>query len=144
MENKNSAAAAALPSIDGEDVTTWALPEGATARLGRGSVGTIWHSHQMDSTSQLGAWIGLWLYELPTLTPIALWDTERGNDRRCQFFARWQSDCHGTRSAENVKIWDIERGVCVIEIDDHHGKDAVSPNLFSLKTDDTSPLPVTV
>lgn len=35
MENKNSAAAA-LPSIDGEDVTTWALPEGAIARLGRG------------------------------------------------------------------------------------------------------------
>ena len=35
MKNKNSAAIA-LRSIDGEDVTTWVLPEDAIARLGRG------------------------------------------------------------------------------------------------------------
>ena len=51
MENKHSAAAA-LSSIDGEDVTTWALPEGAIARLGTGSCSGVWHFHPTGSPLQ--------------------------------------------------------------------------------------------
>ena len=76
MENGNSAAAAPR-SINGEDVTTWALPEGAIARLGRGDIHDMAFSPDEQYLAVASA-IGLWLYELPTLFPIALWDTERG------------------------------------------------------------------
>ena len=78
---------------DGNDVTTWALPEGAIARLGRGSVDNVAFSPDGQYFA-VGSLVGLWLYELPTLTPIALWDTERGMTGGCQFFTRWQPDCH--------------------------------------------------
>ena len=127
MENKSSAAAA-LRSIDGEDITTWALPEGAVARLGRGSVGSMAFSPDGQYFA-VGSWIGLWLYELPTLTPIALWDTERGMTGGVSFSPDGSQVVTST-SAENVKIWDIERGICTTEIDDH-GKQAISNPIFS-------------
>ena len=114
MENKNSAAAA-LPNIDGEDVTTWALPEGAMARLGRGKGGDMAFSPD-GKYFALGTSIGLWLYELPTLSPIALWDTERGMTGHVGFSPDSQRIVTRTFS-ETVKVWDVQSGVCVTEIE---------------------------
>ncbi len=62
--------------------TTWALPEGAIARLGKGIVlsgagpklalppGGVYFAVQTR--------IGLWWYEMSSKSPIALWETERG------------------------------------------------------------------
>ena len=122
MKNKNSAAT--LRSIDGEDVTTWALPEGAIARLGRGSVDNVAFSPDGQYFA-VSTWIGLWLYELPTLSPIALWDTERGKTGGVSFSPDGSQIVTHT-IAENVKIWDIERGICTTEIDDHRGKGGIS------------------
>lgn len=114
MKNKNSAAAA-LPSIDGEDVTTWALPEGAMARLGRGGVRDMAFSpngHYFAVATE----IGLWLYELPTLSPIALWDTERGMTDSVSFSP--DGSQIGTYTfAEDLKIWDVQSGVCITQIE---------------------------
>ena len=118
MENKNSAAAA-LPRVDGEDVTTWALPEGAIARLGRGRASDVAFSPDGQSLAVSTA-IGLWLYELPTLTPVALWDTERGMTGSVNFSPDGSQIVTYTFS-ENVKIWDTEQGTCTTEIDDHRG-----------------------
>ena len=59
------------------DVTTWALPEGAIARLGRGREPDIAFSPDGQYLS-IGNSLGLWLYDFETLSPIALWETERG------------------------------------------------------------------
>ena len=123
MEDRKTQAVDSFSSND-SDVAKWALPEGATARLGRGSVGSMAFSPDGQYFA-VGSRIGLWLYELPTLTPIALWDTERGMTGGVSFSPDGSRIVTST-SAENVKIWDIERGVCTIEIDDHHGKGAVS------------------
>ena len=63
MENRNTLASAPH-SVEGEDVTTWALPEGAIARLGRGSVRDMAFSPDGQCFA-VGTSIGLWLYELP-------------------------------------------------------------------------------
>jgi WD40 repeat protein len=114
MENKNSTAAA-LRGIDGEDVTTWALPEGAIARLGRGTGSGMAFSPNGQYFA-VGTSIGLWLYELPTLSPIALWDTERGRTGRVGFSPDSQRIFTGT-SPETVKVRDVQSGVCVTQIE---------------------------
>ena len=124
MENKN-ATAAALRSIDGEDVTTWALPEGAIARLGRGSIRDMAFSQDGQYLVVASA-IGLWLYELPTLFPIALWDTERGMTNSVTFSPDNRRIVTHT-CAGDIKIWDFERGICIAEVDDHGSSDISKP-----------------
>ncbi len=114
MENKNSTAAV-LRSIDGEDVTTWALPEGAIVRLGRGNV----HDMAFSPDGQyfaVGTAIGLWLYELPTLSPIALWETDRGYSSNVTFSpdSRWIA-LH--RYHEAISVWDLQNEVCIAEME---------------------------
>ena len=121
MENRNSLTPTLL-SVEGEDVTTWALPEGAIARLGRGNV----HDMAFSPDGQyfaVGTAIGLWLYKLPTLSPIALSDTEHG---MIVSFSPDGSQIVTATSGGNVKIWDTEQGVCTTEIDDYRGKDGIS------------------
>ncbi len=115
MENKNSTAAA-LRSIDGEDVTTWALPEGAIARLGRGSVRDMAFSPNGHYFA-VGTAIGLWLYEPPTLSPIALSDTERGMTDSVTFSPDNRRIVTYTFFAEELKIWDVQSGVCITQIE---------------------------
>ncbi len=122
MENEKIQAATSLSPND-SDVATWALPEGAIARLGRGSVGSMAFSPDGQYFA-VGSWIGLWLYELPTLTPIALWDTERGMTSGVSFSPDGSQIVTAT-SGGNVKVWDIERGICTIEMGDH-GKQEIS------------------
>ena len=59
------------------DVATWALPEGAIARLGRGRIDTLGFSPD-EAHLVIGTCVGLWWYELATMKPVALWETERG------------------------------------------------------------------
>ena len=76
-----------IPTQGGDinsDVTTWALPDGAIARLGRGAVMDIALSPN-GNTLAVGSHIGLWLYDVDSKVPIALWDTERGMVRAVAF-----------------------------------------------------------
>ena len=123
MENRNSLTPTPL-SVEGEDVTTWALPEGAIARLGRGRAGDMAFSPGGQCLAVSTA-IGLWLYELPTLSPIALWDTKRGMTGGVSFSPDGNQIVTSTFGG-NVKIWDIEGGTCTTEIDDHRGKSGIS------------------
>lgn len=93
---------------------SWALPNGAISRCGRGCVMAM-------AVSPDGAYlaaatkIGLWWYELTTMQPIALWETERGMlsaitispDGRLAATGNWDSV---------IKVWDIQRSVCITEI----------------------------
>ena len=124
MENKNSAAAAPR-SVAGEDVTSWALLEGAIARLGRGSIRDMAFSPDGQYFAVASA-IGLWLYELPTLSPIALWDTERGMTDSVTFSPDNRRIVTHTFSGD-LKIWDIGRGVCIDEVNNHRRSDISKP-----------------
>ena len=61
MENKQSQNLAPV-SVDGDDVTTWALPEGAIARLGRGCNPDFAFSPDRQCLV-IGNTLGLWVYD---------------------------------------------------------------------------------
>lgn len=63
MENGKIQAATSLSPND-SDVATWALPEGAIARLGRGKINSMAFSPN-GQYFVVSTPIGLWLYELP-------------------------------------------------------------------------------
>ena len=80
------------------DYTTWVLPDGATARLGRGDVNDIAFSPDMQYLA-VATDIGIWFYALPKLTPIALWDTENGHTG----FVSFSPDSVGLRHTAIMK-----------------------------------------
>ena len=111
------------------DVTTWALPEGAIARLGRGNVRDMAFSPDGRYLA-VGTAIGLWLYESQTLSPIALWDTERGMTENVRFSpdSRWII----TQTwAEDVKIWDTNSGACIAIMEKQEDPLSISQPIFS-------------
>ena len=124
MENRNSFAPAPR-SVEGEDVTTWALPEGAIARLGRGSVRDMAFSPDGQYFA-VGTSIGLWLYELPVLSPVALWNTERGMTDDVTFSPDSRRIVMRT-FAGNVIVWDIQSGTCVAQMAELDNRDFCQP-----------------
>jgi len=124
MENRSSFAPA-LGSVGGEDVTTWALPETAIARLGRGSVRDMAFSPDGQYFA-IGTSIGLWLYELPTLSPIALWNMERGMTDHVTF----SPDSHRIvmrTFAGNLIVWNIQSGACIAQMEELDNQDICQP-----------------
>ena len=79
-QNRRPAPCHVVP--DDPDGTTWALPEGAIARLGKGialsSGGPKLALPPDGMYFAVQTRIGLWWYEMSSKLPIALWETERG------------------------------------------------------------------
>lgn len=97
------------------NVNTWALPEGAIARFGKGAVDALAFSPDGNYLA-VGTSIGVWWYDVSTWDPIALWETERGvisaltfspNGQRLST-VNWDGD---------IKIWDVQRGTCKVKIE---------------------------
>ena len=114
MENKKLVIPAPV-GADGDDVTTWALPEGAIARLERGGVGGKAFSpdgHYLAVATK----IGLWWYEVETMSPVALWETERGMVSDIAFSpnGKWIAISNWDKV---LKVSDVQRGVSITEIE---------------------------
>ena len=111
-----------------EDATTWALPDGAIARLGRGCEPDMMFSPDGRSLT-IGTALGIWLYDLATLSPIALWETEQGMVRRVVFSpnGKWLAT---NNSDQILKVLDIQNGECLtqVEMDDYISGLTFSPN----------------
>ena len=112
IKNRNSLVLEQISAAK-DDVTTWALPEGAVARLGQGLVQDMAFSADGHALA-IGTRVGLWLYEVATMSPVALWGTERG---------AWKVifSPNGKRIAasdwdDNIKVWDTHQGACLTEI----------------------------
>jgi len=106
-------------AVDSRDVTTWALPEGAIARLGRGCLPTIAFSSDGQYLA-VGTWVGLWLYDSSNLSPTALWETERGMVGQIAFspHGKWIA----VSNSDNIlKVLDSKNGGCLtqVETDDY-------------------------
>lgn len=118
-----------MMKIDHGDVTTWALPENAIARLGRGSVKDVAFSpdgvHLAAATD-----IGLWWYELATMQPVALWETERGMVSAVSFSDDGQWIATGNADGI-VKVWNIQDQQCIMEIGERRLNHGVAQLTFS-------------
>ena len=114
MEDKKLVIPAPI-GADGDDVTTWALPEGAIARFERGGVGDMAFSpdgHYLAVATK----IGLWWYEAATMSPVALWETERGMIFDIAFSSngKWIAISNWDKV---LKVWDVQRGVSITQIE---------------------------
>ena len=100
--------------VGGDDVTTWALPEGATARLGRGSEPKMTFSPDGQALA-IGTCLGLWLYDLATLSPVALWNVGRGVVQSVAFSpnGKWIAASH---TGLMIKIWNVQNGTFWVQV----------------------------
>ena len=114
MEDKKLVTPASV-GANGDDVTTWALPEGAIARLGPGIVKALAFSSDGNYLA-IGTRVGLWLYELETMSPVALWDTERGMVSKVAFSPDGKWVATGNWD-EVLKVWDVQRSLCVAQME---------------------------
>ncbi len=101
--------------------TTWALPEGAIARFGKGDVNEGDVKLSPDSTFfAVGTLMGLWWYDIASMSPISLWETKRGMVNSIDFSSdgKWLiiSTADGI-----IKGLDIQSGECITQIE---GQDA--------------------
>ena len=114
MEHKKLVVPAPV-NASGDDVTTWALPEGAIARLERGGVGGKAFSPDGRYLA-VATKIGLWWYEVATMSPIALWETERGMISDIAFSpnGKWIAISNWDKV---LKVWDVQRGVSIAQIE---------------------------
>ena len=105
----------ALRPVEDTDVTTWELPEGAIGRLGQGVLLGVEYSSD-GAYLVVATKIGFWIYDTATMTPRALWGTERGMFNVATFSHDMRWIATGDQDGI-VKIWDTQNGQCVTKID---------------------------
>ncbi len=98
---------------------TWALPEGAIARIGKG------YYQQRESEIGIspdgtylviGTRMGLWWYDMSSMLPIALWETEHGLISAVNFSqdGKWIALSNWDHI---IKIRDVQSGEYITEIE---------------------------
>ena len=115
--------------------TTWALPKGAIVRFGKGVRAS---SPSLDSIAlspdatyfAAGTGMGLWFYDVSTMLPITLWETERGlisavdisTDGRLIAIANWDG---------SVKVMDVQSGEIITQMERYELSSFVDFLVFS-------------
>ena len=97
-----------LPQPSNVEYTRWELPEGAKARLGKGSINDIKFSP--DGTRfAVATTIGVWMYDAKTGTEISLFKGER-QDIKGIAFSAGGSVIVGANSTGGIPRWDTITG----------------------------------
>ena len=115
MQNRRPAPFNVVP----EDTmgTTWALPEGAIARFGKGDVDEGDVKVSPDGTYfAVGTLMGLWWYDVSSMSPISLWETKRGMVNSIDFShdGKWII----IRTADAlIKVLDVQSGECLTQME---------------------------
>ena len=132
MQNRRPAP---LNVVPGDSTgTTWALPEGAIARLGKGIAlsgggpklalppGGVYFAVQTR--------IGLWWYEMSSKSPIALWETERGLIASADFSpdGKWIAIANWDGV---LKVMDVQSGECIARMDRMEAQNIYAHVVFS-------------
>ena len=94
--------------------STWALPEGAIARLGKGNFREVKPSPS-GAYFAVATGMGLWWYEMSSNSPIALWETERGMISAVDFSqdGEWIAIANYDGI---IKVVDIQSGECLAQM----------------------------
>ena len=113
MEDQKTSIPIQVGSFEG-DVTTWVLPEGALARLGRGSEPKMTFSPD-GKYLVIGTCIGLWIYELATLSPVAFWEVEQWVVGAVAFSpnGKWIA---ANKSGGKILILNVQNGTCLTQM----------------------------
>ena len=99
--------------------TTWALPQDAIARFGKGEVNHGNVKVSPDGTYfAVGTGMGLWWYDVPSMSPISLWETRRGMVNSIDFSHDGKWIIINT-SDGIIKILDVQSRECVAQIEGH-------------------------
>ena len=99
--------------------TTWALPEGAIARFGKGDVDHGNVKVSPDGTYfAVGTGMGLWWYDVSSMSPISLWETKRGMVNSIDFSHDGKWIIIDT-SDGIIKMLNIQNGAYVAQIEGH-------------------------
>ena len=98
------------------EIPMWMLPDGAIARLGQGIIRQAPAYSPCGKYLVFGSDIGVWWYDISTMTPTALWDTDRGFISVVSFSpnGKWLATGDGDGV---VKVWDVQRGVCISQME---------------------------
>ena len=115
MQNRKPAPFNVVP----EDTmgTTWALPEGAIARFGKGSVDEGDVKVSPDGTYfAVGTLMGLWWYDVSSMLPISLWETKRGMVNSIDFSHDGKWIILNT-SDDVTKVLDVQSGECITQME---------------------------
>ena len=100
------------PTIDGGDYSTWHLPNGTIARLGKGSIsGTVAFSPD-GRTLAVSSGIGVWLYDVATQNELSLFTGHQGTVRSVAFSPDGTMLVSGSSStfSGTLKLWDVSTG----------------------------------
>lgn len=111
------------------DIPTWVLPEGAIVRLGRGRVRDLAFSPD-GKTLAVGSYIGVWLYDMSTMSPFTLLDTARGVVFAVAFSPNGDFLATGNWDGE-VKVWNMQSRCCISKMRRGGHFDAASQLAFS-------------
>ena len=111
------------------DVSRWALPEGAIARLGHGKIEDIAFCPDSDTVA-VASRIGVWLYDVSTAVPLTLWDTERGVTSTVAFSPDGNLLATGNWDG-GIKVWNMQSKQCIAKMKREGRFDAVSQLAFS-------------
>ena len=134
MEHKKLVVPAPV-NASGDNVTTWALPEGAVARLGQGLVEALAFSPDGHYLA-VGTRVGLWWYEVETMSPVTLWGAERG-----VFVATFSPNGKWIATSDwehLIEVWDVQQGLRVTQIETEWNHCTFSPNSQRFATSDSA------
>ena len=98
---------------DDTDSSTWYLPDGAVARLGKGNVMDMVLSPD-GTLLAIGSYLGLWWYDVPNCSLLTLWEAGK-TITTVAFSACGEWVATGGWGAP-IKIWDVKRGNCLAEL----------------------------
>ena len=120
---------AVAPNTFAQDYTQWNLPEGAKARLGKGSINEIQFSP--DGTRlAVASSIGIWLYNTETYQEIALLTGDTGWVGSVAFSPDGRTLASGGGWADGtIRLWNAKTGAHIRTLTGHTGE--VSSVAFS-------------
>ena len=99
-----------------QDYTGWSLPDGAKARLGKGSIREVQYSPDGARLAVAGS-IGIWLYDARTGAELSLLTGHTGEVSSVAFSPDGRTLASG--GGFEIRLWDAETGEQVRTLEGH-------------------------